>query len=113
MSYSLFAVGGIQWLRQKAREEAKGKRATLPDIPLERSGFPPLFFAAQRRKARCEGAFVILNDASSKDRVRVLVQRQNSDRENNNVQTKLEQRQEITIACDRKLVRVPRAAFPL
>lgn len=70
-----------------SKREDKGKRVTLPDIPLERSGFPSLFFAVQRRKARREGAFVILNDASSKDRVRVLLV-QSTDRENNNVQTK-------------------------
>lgn len=74
MSYSLFAVGGTQWLRQNGARTMvdKGKRAALPDIPSERSGSSPLFFAVQRRKARREGgegAFVILNDALSKDQV--------------------------------------------
>lgn len=101
-----------EWARTR---EDKGKRAALPDIPSERSGSSLLFFAVQRRKARREGegsVRYLKRRYVKRDRVRVLlVQRQRtpgfdggSDRENN-VQTKLERRQEIAIACDRKLAR--------
>lgn len=121
MSYSPFAVEGTRRLRaERARtREDKGKRAALPDIPSERSGSSPLFFAVQRRKARREGEesvrYLKLRFVKRPGVPVLLVQRQpgfdgDSDRENNNVQTKLEQRQEIAIACDRKLVRASERA---
>lgn len=40
-----------EWVRTR---KDKGKRAALPDIPSERSGSSPLFFALQRRTVKRE-----------------------------------------------------------
>jgi len=92
------------------RERIKEKERCYPIYP--RSGSSPLFFALQRRKARREGEESVrylkrrfVKRPSTIPPCATRAWQRGSDRENNNVQTKLERRQEIAIACDRKLAR--------
>jgi len=84
VSYSLFAVEGTRWLKQNGQERGriKEKERCYPIYPWRKADPLRCFslYKDARRDAREKRAFVILNDASSKDRVPPLLVQRGLDR---------------------------------